>query len=111
MKEFSIDSVDTDAPLSEWKPDDTQPWEVNIHVSFGGEGFQFQLCSLAWLIERLGREGCVLVGRRAICRNYSYAGLVKSVERAVEECEDKDWDTFARRLNWYMQWEFESYRE
>lgn len=109
MTSFDLHSADVD-DLPGWSPPPGTSWEVNIQVLFHGESFQFQLCSLEWLAQRLATDGCVLTGRRAVVKDYSFGSLVSAIERVVCECERTDWDAFATRLNWYMQWEFENAR-
>lgn len=108
MSEFRLHSSDVD-DLANWSPPGDEPWEVNIQVLFDGESFQFQLCSVAWVLRRLVEEGCVLTGRRAIVKSYRYETLVQAITRVVDASASKSWDQFAKKLNWYMQWEFENY--
>lgn len=110
MSEFELHSADID-DLTSWNPDASSVWEANIQVFVHGESFQFQLCSLPWLMERLAASECVLLGRTAIVRNYSYERLIRAIEHAMDEARDPDWMNFARSLNWYMQWESENFLE
>lgn len=79
----------------------------------GADRFQFEICSLEWFTSRVVTEGVVPTGRLFVFRQFTYASLVESIESLITEISKhaSTWDSFARQLNWYMQWEFENYRE
>jgi hypothetical protein len=77
----------------------------------GEESFDFDVCSPAWLDDRLNYEA-ILSGRfQLISRRFDPDQIETFVRERIAQATGRDWPTVAGKLARWSQWEFEDYRE
>lgn len=110
----SLMSLDVD-DLDGWAPEG-ESWALGLQILAGPdngpgeESFDLTVCNLAWLAERVRRDG-VYDGRyHLIVERYDWATLRGFVERRVQQCEGRTWREVAEQLARLGYWEFEDYR-
>lgn len=110
----SLMSLDVDN-LADWAPAG-EAWALGLRILAGPddgpgeESFDLTLCSLAWLTERVRRDG-VFDGRHHLTVEwYDWPTLRDYIERRVGQCEGATWRDVAEKLARLGFWEFEDYK-
>jgi len=108
-------SVDVD-DLDGWAPE-SESWALRLRILAGpedgpgAESFDLTVCSLAWLTERVRRDGAFDGRHHLIVEWYDWPTLRTYVERRVRRCEGATWRNVAEQLARFGYWEFEDYEE
>jgi hypothetical protein len=102
-----FDCADHD-PIAEWVPED--PSAVDVFITFhigpvGGSGAD--LFHARFLAE--GAPPIPARAKRFALGEYSFEAAYAAVKALVERAEAPDWDSLARGLAVFMDWEFENY--
>ena len=73
----------------------------------GGDDFNFEVCSPAWLRSALETEEVVSGQYRLIMAEFDFPALEQFVTKRVGQTEGPDWDSIAKKLATWGRWEFE----
>jgi hypothetical protein len=114
----SLHSADSkDGSLASFHPDDAGHFVLRVTALVGPagqegeEGFDFTVCSPAWLAQDELPKGFAFQRHTLLVARWD-AGLV---ERAISDLclrtEGEDWTEVAQKLSRFGRWEFEDYRE
>lgn len=106
---------DGDEPL-QFKPDIDG---LNLHLQLtigpfdkeGGEIFGITVCDLKGLQNQLKNDGFILPRHHIILPTYNPNKLKDLLERRCQMCAGDNWSEVAAKLNRWLSWEFEDYRE
>ena len=110
----SLMSLDVD-DLDGWDPE-SDAWALGLRVLAGPddgpgeESFDLTVCSLAWLAERVRRDGVCDGRHHLIVEGYDWPAIRAFVERRVQECQGATWRDVAVQLARLGFWEFEDYQ-
>ena len=75
----------------------------------GGDNFDFEVCSPAWLRAELASDHVVSGRYRLIMAEFDFPVLERFVAKRVGQTEGPDWDSVATKLSAWTRWEFENY--
>jgi len=110
----SLMSLDAD-DLDGWVPE-SEAWALGLQILAGPddgpgeESFDLTVCSLAWLTERVRRDGVYDGRHHLIVEWYDWPKIRALVERRVQQCDGATWRDVAEKLARFGYWEFEDYQ-
>ena len=73
----------------------------------GGDDFNFEVCSPAWLRAELESDQVVSGQYRLVMAEFDFPALERFVAQRVGQTEGPDWDSIATKLSAWSRWEFE----
>lgn len=106
--DFEVDTVMPD------DPEDCSLWiEAGIGTpgDEGGDIFQFEVCTPAWLAREARGNGGVTMGRyRIIVSRWDYHVVRMALDRLCRDTTGKDWEQVATKLARFGLWQFSDYQ-
>jgi|CXWL01.1.fsa_nt_gi hypothetical protein len=111
-----IQAYPGEIPFEEFLPDPDSAWHISAEAKIGTAGdegsdlFVFSICSDQWIAEQL-RNGPIAITRTIVCKDFNVGNITSILEFIVAQCQGRDWDEIAYKLNHYMQWEFEDFKK
>ncbi len=110
----SLMSLDVD-DLDGWAPQ-SDAWALGLRVIAGPddgpgeESFDLTVCNVAWLAERVRRDGVYDGRHHLVVEEYDWPTIRAFLERRVQDCQGATWRDVAGQLARLGYWEFEDYQ-
>ncbi len=110
----SLASLDVD-DLDSWVPE-SESWALGLQLLAGPddgpgeESFDITVCSLAWLAERVRRDGVYDGRHHLVVEGFDWSALWTFVERRVQQCQGTTWRDVALQLARLGYWEVEDHQ-
>ena len=77
----------------------------------GEESFDFVLCTPIWIENEIKKDKYLFGKGFLIVNEYHYESLLNIIQGLCKRVSGNDWNTIAKKLSRFGNWEFEDYQE